>query len=385
MIESQPAIVGGFQEEILQDDPAILQEYVADPEVLVLKAVVTRVISARERTLPALGITVDSQEIEVQFLEGPERGERVIVTNDYVLLSEGDRLFVRRQQIPGAEEPLYGVIEIQRTGALWVLFGLFALLILGFGGWQGVRSLVSLFASLFIILYLLVPTLVSGYPPILTSIGIASLVLFGAIFFTHGFNKKSLAAFMGTTIAVTLTGLLAWASIAGARFTGLGSDESIYLNVNTAGTLDFTGLLLAGIIIGVLGVLDDIAITQVAVVKELLVLRGKRTLVDIFWRAMRVGREHVASLVNTLVLAYTGAALPLLLWISSAGTDLALEINREMVALEIVRMIVGSIGLIMAVPITTAIAVWLLRNLPQEELEGEFGHSHGHEGHDHTH
>jgi len=345
-----------------------------DPTIF--EAVVVRVIEEGKQELPQLGMTVDSQTLEVKLLGETAPDELIKVENDYIPVAEGQRVFVRASTNNFTEEIQYGLIEVKRTGALWWLFGLFAAVIIGFGGWQGVRSLVSLAASLFIILYLLVPSLASGAPPILTSIGIAFLIMFGAVFFTHGFTKKSLAAFLGSMIAIVITGALAWLAVSATMLTGFGSDESVFLNVNTGGTLDFSGLLLGAIIIGVLGVLDDIAITQVAVVGELLALRGTQSLRDIFWRAIKVGREHVAALVNTLVLAYTGAALPLLLWVSTASTNFALEANREIFAVEIVRTLVGSIGLIMCVPITTALAMYLLRKTPPEELEKMGGHHH---------
>lgn len=360
------------------------EPFLPPAEAVILEAEVVRVIGTRDETIPQLGLDVETQTIDIQLLEGDDIGDTIQIDNDYIQVEEGDRIFVRRAQNFEGDGYIYGIIEVKRTSALWWLFALFVIVIISFGGWQGVRSLLSLAASLFIILYLLVPALVSGYPPVLTSIGIAVLVLFGAIFITHGFNRRSLAAFVGTIIAISITGFLAWVSVDFVTLTGFGSDESIYLNINTEGTLNFAGLLLGAIIIGVLGVLDDIAITQVAVVQELLKLRAesekKTSLRDIYTRAMRVGREHVAALVNTLVLAYTGAALPLLLWVSSASTNFMLEANREIFAAEIVRTLIGSIGLIMTVPITTAIAVWLLKDRTKEELDAGEMHAcaHGH-------
>ncbi len=344
----------------------------------ILEAVVVRVVAQGEKELEQLDLTVESQTLDIKVLGEGVPEELVRIENDYVPVAEGQHIFVRENVNTVDGEVVYGIIEVKRTGALWWLFLLFAAVIIGFGGWQGVRSLISLAASLFIILYLLVPALTAGLPPILTSIGVAFLVMFGAVFFTHGFNRRSLAAFLGSMVAIIATGLLAWLSVEWTMLTGFGSDESIFLNMNTGGTLDFSGLLLGAIIIGILGVLDDIAITQVAVVAELLALRTTQSYRDIFWRAIRVGREHVAALVNTLVLAYAGAALPLLLWISTASTNFYLEANREIFAAEIVRTLVGSIGLVLTVPLTTLLAVYLLRSLSHEELERIGGHGHHH-------
>lgn len=347
-------------------------------EPIIYEGLVLRVVDLGERELPQLGVTTHSQELQVKLLGENAPDEMITLQNDYIQVSEGDRIFVRSTFNEFTNQTDYGIVEVKRSNALLFLFALFALVIIGFGGWQGVRSLLSLGASLFIILYLMVPALASGAPPILTSVGIAFLVMFGAVFFTHGFNYKSLAAFVGAIVAVFFTGLLAWVMVDVAMLTGFSSDESVYLNINTGGTLNFAGLLLGGIIIGILGVLDDIAITQVAVTSELLARRGKESHKSIFMSAMRVGREHVAALVNTLVLAYTGAALPLLLWVASAGSDYMVAINQEVFTVEIVRALVGSIGLVMTVPLTTALAMYLLRNRSHEELEeiAHSGHSH---------
>src|SRR5690606_3399131 len=138
---------------------------------------------------------------------------------------------------------------------------LFALVVIIFSGKQGLRSIISLAGSFFVILYVLVPSLLKGYPPVLTSIVIAAVILFLAIYLTHGFNRESSVAFVGTVMSVILTGILAYAGVTFARLSGFASDGAVYLNFNTGGTLDLAGLLLGGIMIGVLGVLDDIAIT----------------------------------------------------------------------------------------------------------------------------
>ena len=357
------SLVSAQTEEFVQEQPTIVS------------AEIVEILDTGQEDILQLGIEdADTQLLRAVLLEGERKGESVEFENNYITVQPGDKVFLRESKEYVGDGYVYGMVEIERSKGLLWLFLLFAVVIIGFGGMQGVRSLLSLAASILIILYLLVPSLASGYPPILTSIGIATLILFGAIFITHGFNKRSLAAFLGTVIAITITGILAWISVDGIQLTGFGSDESVYLNLNTGGSLDFAGLLLGAIIIGVLGVLDDIAITQVAVVRELLRMRrehdNKESLREIYTRALRVGREHVAALVNTLVLAYTGAALPLLLWVSTASTNVLLEINREVFAAEIVRTLIGSIGLVMTVPITTAIALFLMKEYSKEELSG---------------
>lgn len=195
---------------------------------------------------------------------------------------------------------------------------------------------------------------------------------------------------------MVITGLLAQVSVTLGHITGFASHEAVYLNFNTGGTLDFAGLFLAGIMIGMLGVLDDISITQVAVVRELYGVAPHLSQKELFASAIRVGKEHVGALVNTLVLAYVGVALPSILYFATSYTSIGQMINMEIFASEIIRTIIGSIGLILTVPITTILAVYFLKDFKGKKLtldEMEHGHSHGghshgghtHGGHGHTH
>jgi len=202
----------------------------------------------------------------------------------------------------------------------------------------------------------------SGYPPLLVSTLFAAAILFVAIYFTHGFTREATVAFAGTISAVLITGALAFFSVWFMRLTGFDTEEAVFLNLQSAGQLNFNGLLLGGMIIGVLGILDDIAITQAAVVSE--IYRSARDLKkkQVYGKAIRVGREHVVALVNTLALAYTGASLPLLLIFSVSDYPLGLILSQELFSTEIVRTIVGSIGLLFTVPITTMLAVYFLQH-----------------------
>jgi uncharacterized membrane protein len=322
-------------------------------------AEVVEVVESWTEILPPDDIETAYQTLRVRLNEGKNKGDIIEFENDYVQLEEGQKFFISYyEQLDG--RVFYSMHSIDRRGALGMLFALFALILVIFSGKQGLRSLMALAGSLIVILYVLVPSLVSGFPPVLISIVVAISVLFFAIFLTHGFNRRSLVAFGGTTISIVLTGILALVAIHSTYLTGFASDESVYLNFNTGGTLDFVGLLLAGVIVGVLGVLDDIAITQVAVVRELFEANPAQSKLRAYKSALRVGREHIGALVNTLVLAYTGTALPLILLFSQSASGYASIVNQEIFATEIVRTLVGSIGLILAVPITTLLAVYVL-------------------------
>ena len=185
------------------------------------------------------------------------------------------------------------------------------------------------------------------------------MIILGS-YITHGFNKVTTSAVIGMVVTILFTGLLALISIHGAKLSGFSNEEAVYLNMNTNGSIDFAGLLLGGIIIGLLGVLYDAAIGQAVAVDELHQVGPHLSRTVIFRRALRIGREHIGALVNILAIAYVGASLPLPLLFYQSGADFSLTINSEIFATEIVRAMVGSIGLILAVPITTLIAVVIL-------------------------
>lgn len=338
------------------------------------RAEVLDVIGEERREIPGTDTTHLFQEITAQVLDGPQKGTTISLENDYLEMEKGDTFYFNHNiYIDGRET--YGVVDVDRSGALIPLALLFVGVVVLFGGWQGVRSLIALLGSFFAIFYVLLPGLLAGWSPLLASFLVAGGILFVAIFFTHGFNRESLVAYVGTMIAVCITGVLAIVSVHGADLSGFASEASVYLNFNTRGALDFTALLLGAIIIGVLGVLDDIAVTQAAVVAELFDSNKDMSRREVYQRALRVGREHVGALVNTLVLAYTGASLPLLLYIHLSPASFTSTINSELFATEIVRMIVGSIGLVLTVPIVTLIAVFFLKGYKSKHSHS---HSHGH-------
>lgn len=340
-----------------------------------LRGKVTDILIEEEQPVPGTDITTNYQKIEAEILDGDRAGEKITIENDYLDLDIGDKFYFNYLiDISGQE--LYAVTGRDRRDGLLLLTLIFVGAVLIFGGKQGLRSLIALIGSFLAIFYILIPGLLSGWSPLLASFVVAGAVLFAAIFFTHGFNKESLVAYGGTMIAVLITGIFAILAVNMTDLTGFASDESLYLNFNTGGELNFTALLLGAIIIGVLGVLDDIAVTQAAVVTELYQSNKNLSQKEIYRKAIRVGREHVGALVNTLVLAYAGTSLPLLLLFNLSDSPLGTIINMELFATEIVRAIVGSIGLILAVPIVTLLATVYLKNYTPKH--SHHGHGHGH-------
>lgn len=351
-----------------------------------VKAEVLEVVKEYERPITGTTASTTVQEMRIEIKSGEMAGQVVRLENDLVLLKEGDKIFVDYSKaIDGTE--YFTFKDVERRLPLLVLSIVFVLLVLWLSGWQGARALFSLGISILAVMFLLIPALLKGWSPAWASLLIAGMVLATTLFFTHGFKARVVITFIGTFGAVAITCLIAWVSVTWMRFTGFGDDSSVYLNFATNGTIDLVGLLLGGIIIGLLGVLDDVSITQAAVVEELRGANKSLGFKELYERALSVGKDHVGSLVNTLALAYVGAALPMMLLYSFSKSSPLTLLNQEVIASEVVRIIVGSIGLVLAVPLTTALAAWYFKDKEVcREEGGSHGHSHGHaHGHSHGH
>lgn len=340
-----------------------------------VRAEVIKIISEEVRDVIGTDIDTVVQEVLVEIRSGERVGERASFETDLMRLSVGDHIYVNRLiSIDGVE--YYNFKDADRTVPLTLLLVLFAGVLWWLSGYQGLRALASLGLSVLILLFVLVPLLLNGYSPAWVSILVAGPMLAVTLFLTHGFHTRVWMAFWGTFGAVIATCALAATWVSFARFTGLTSDASVYLNFSTQGSLDFGGLLLGSIIIGILGVLDDVAITQASVVRELKEADPTLPFRGLYMRALRVGRDHVGSLVNTLAFAYMGTSLPLVLLLAKANSDIVFSLNQETVAVELVRIFVGSIGLMLAVPFTTLIAAWWYEKHLHEENGGEHHHYH---------
>ncbi len=254
----------------------------------------------------------------------------------------------------GGERMQYSFYDFKRERPLIVLLIVFAGVAVLVGRSRGLRALIALAISLGVLGGFMLPAIVGGRPPLLVALVGSSAVMFLALYLSHGVNVRTTSAVVGTIASLAITGALASMAVSAARFTGLGGEETGYLRA-TSKAIDLRGLLLAGIIIGALGVLDDVTITQSSAVWELHQANPRLGFLGLYNAALRIGRDHIASAVNTLVLAYAGASLPLLLLFSQVGTPFGELFNGEPVATEIVRMLAGSIGLMASVPITTAL------------------------------
>lgn len=345
------------------------QELVKDT-VYIMKARVAEVVVQETKQVPGTNVMGTYQTIRVEILEEPERGEMVTIENDYLVLKVGDELYINHTLSDLDGSDYYSVVERDRSAPLLFLTLLFIAVTLIFGGKQGARGLLALTGSFFFIGAFLLPGILAGYSPVLVSIGVAAVIVTLGSYVTHGFTKTTSSAVLGMIVTIGMTGLLAWISIEWTHLEGWSGDEVTYLHLNARGAIDLAGLLLGGILIGLLGVLYDGAIGQAVAVEELASAGQHLSRREIYLRALRIGREHVGALVNTLAIAYAGAALPLLLLFYQVGDiNFGLTINREIFATEIVRVLVGSIGLVLAVPITTWVSVRMLVGEERASIE----------------
>ncbi|MER5363798.1 YibE/F family protein [Streptomyces sp. NPDC002722] len=249
----------------------------------------------------------------------------------------------------------YSVTDVNRKFPMALLAGIFALVVVAVGRMRGVMALVALAVSFAVLTLFILPAILQGSNPLLVAVVGASAIMLIALYMCHGLTARTSVAVIGTLISLLLIGLLGSLFIGWASLTG-NTDDSTGLIHGLYPHIDMSGLLLAGVIIGSLGVLDDVTVTQTSAVWELHQANPTLGVRGLYRAGIRIGRDHIASVVNTLVLAYAGAALPLLLLFSIAQSSVGTVANSELVAEEIVRTLVGSIGLVASVPVTTVLA-----------------------------
>ncbi len=315
-----------------------------------------------------LGEVIQNYQIlRVKLLEGEFQG--VEMTVDYgkrQLRPEGLNLKPGDKVVLTLGRDLDNMIQARfldyvRTGPLLILFGTFVLFSVVISGWKGVRSLLAMGVSIGVIIFYIIPQILQGGDPVLISVSGSFFLLTVTLYLVYGWTIKTHAAVLGILTSLILTALLANYFVNLTRLTGFGSEDALFLIQQSEGSINMQGLVLGGMLIGALGVLDDLVITQASVVFELHNLNPEMLVKDLYKRAMRVGQDHVAATVNTLVLAYAGAALPMFLLFSISGARIEHLLNLEYVAEEVVRTMVGSLGLISAVPLTTILASLIVK------------------------
>ncbi|WP_243417939.1 YibE/F family protein [Actinomycetospora cinnamomea] len=321
-------------------------------------------VDCTDPNLPAPAPGEGCVAVTVRLDSGPAPGTRIATlapsTPGSPRFAVGDPVVLAWSGGDPADPLGYTLVDFQRGPPLLLLGGLFALAVVLLGRWQGLRALVALGVTLGVLAVFVLPALATGASPVPVALIACGLIVGVVLPLTHGASARSATAALGTLASLALIGVLALLFAAASRLTGLGEEASELAGVLGPG-LDVRGLLLAGVIIGALGVLDDVTVTQTSAVWELHRADPAARLIDLYGSAMRVGRDHVASAVNTLVLAYAGAALPLLLLFALAGRGLGDLLTAEDVAQEVVRTLVGSIGLVASVPVTTFLAAVVVR------------------------
>jgi uncharacterized membrane protein len=305
------------------------------------------------------------QVLRVEILVGEYKG--ILIEVDYGKIQlrsdtnrfiPGDEIFVQvGKDLNGYVTAYY--TDYVRTKPLLILFGIFVVAIIFMARWKGVGSLLALAFSMLMITAYIIPHILAGEDPLRVSLIGSTILLATTLYVTYGWNMKTHASVLSMILALLLTGFLSVFFVSLTRLTGSGQENALFLIQFSSVTINLRGLLLGGMIIGALGVLDDLVSSQSAAVYEIYDANPELSFRRIFQKSMSIGQDHVAATVNTLVLAYAGASLPLLLLFTLGSGDYVFLLNLGFMAEEVVRTLVGSLGLIAAVPITSLIATTL--------------------------
>ncbi len=352
-----------------------------------------RVIAVNEQGTVTLGnVEQIYQVLDIKVLSGEYEGKvyRVDYGRQQVLagnypLKPGDTIYVSIGVRPDTGETRAFFTDFDRTQPILILFLVFLFFSILISGWKGVRSAIGIAFSMLMIVFYIIPGILAGKDPVFVSIVGAFLFLAISQYLVYGWTLKTHAAVIGILLSLMITGLLSVIFINFTKLTGFGDENVLFLAQMTQ-NINMRGLLLAGMLIGSLGVLDDLVISQASAVFELHATNSALSQRFLYKRAMNIGKDHVAATVNTLVLAYAGASLPMLLLFTISNQNPAVLINLSYIAEEIVRTLVGSIGLFLSVPLTTALATviatnhskipWITKYFGPDNQWNEIGHHH---------
>jgi len=345
---------------VLMSGAVLAQEHQEE----ILEAKVIKIIEQREYE-SADGIIFKQQNLELLVTKGSIKDEKIIFegitdlevvnqniyeVNDYVLVAKINN---------ATGQDIFYITDYIRHKPLWILGIIFILSIVIVGRIKGLRALIVLILTFLIIIKFIIPQILNGANPLLISV-LSSIVIAGlAIFGTNGFNKKTKVSYLAIILSLGIVILLSYIFTGISKLTG-GSEELNFILTATGQNINLQGLLLAGIILGALGVLDDVIISQVSSVKEISEINPDLSRKQVYQKSMRIGTDHINAMVNTLFLAYAGVSLPILILFSldiPPFITLGQIMNNELIATEIVRTLTGSIALIMAVPLATFLAV----------------------------
>ncbi|MCX7620424.1 MAG: YibE/F family protein [Acidimicrobiales bacterium] len=335
----------------------------------------------RSELVPAEVVSVETHPcptgtcatVMIRPSEGPEAGQ-VKFLPEFGLVAGtrapavGDRIITERVSSDLDPTVSYNFVDYERSASLSWLALLFAVTVVVVGRWRGLAAIVGLLFTWGLLTVFVIPAIIEGRSPVLVACASGSLIMFVVLYLAHGIGARTTTALLGTLASLVLTAALAYLFVGFTSLTGLGSDEAVFIQSHL-GNVELDGILLAGIVIGALGALNDVTVTQASAVWEVHRADPSQSARRLYQAGMRVGRDHIASTVDTLVLAYAGSSLPLLLLFATGTRPWSDVITGEVVAEEVVRTLVGSIGLVASVPITTALAAFVVANLtPRQGL-----------------
>lgn len=363
----------------MQDD--LPSEQIGTPQEEFFTAKVIKILS--EQNQNDYGIHRKVQQVRLRITSGSEKGKEFETENGVLdgredtILREGESVVVDKQTRSDGETS-YLITEKYRLPSMMWVVAFFLVLTLLFGGITGITSIVGLAVSVLILLWFVIPRIVAGSDPLIVSLIGCVLIACTSLYLAHGFNRRTSIALLSTCVTLAFAAAMDIAFVHVTQLFGMGSDESLYLQTGLLQHVNLKGLLLGGILIGCLGVLDDVTTAQTAAIDEISKANPKLTTAELSRAGKSVGKEHIASLINTLALAYVGASLPLLLLLSTNENNYPfwVTINGEFFADEIIRTVVGSATLLVAVPISTWFAAYFLQG--GKGPSGPSGHSHGH-------
>lgn len=305
------------------------------------------------------------QQLKIEILKGEKAGEVYTIENGHLPMVRQNVYHAGELVLLGTTNPAdpqtYYIADYLRRDGLGVLTILFLLIVLAVARKQGLLSILGLLSTFVVVFKFTIPFILSGHNPFLISILSVVIIIPLTFYLSHGWQRKTHAGVLATIISLILTVGCGFLAVEGLHLTGFASEDSAFLIATMGEVINIRGLLLAGIVIASLGVINDVTMAQASVVNEIKTANPKIKLAQLYAQSMKVGRDHVASMVDTLVLTYAGASLPLLVLLSQSGVAWMQTINAEMIAEEIARTLVGSIGLMAAVPITTIIAALLVK------------------------
>jgi len=351
---------------------AFAQNALVDDQIF--KAKVLEVIEEKE-VIGIDGATFTQQNLKLIGLEGDFKDTEFIYTGITDLevvaknvYSKADKVIVNYSQDFEGND-LYYILDYVRTSKLYLLLIIFVISVVTIGKWKGFKSLIALAISFIIILKFIIPKILSGSNPLIISVIGGTVILLFAVYLTQGFSKKAHLANLALTISFVFTALLSVIFTNITKLTGLVSEEAVYIVGLNQGGINMKGLLLAGILIGALGVLDDIIINQVSAVEQIKKANPGLSDKEVYKRGLKIGVDHISSMTNTLFFAYVGVSLPLLILFSLKQPPFltfSQVINNEVVATEIVRALVGSVGLVFSIPIANYLASYFFKVRKEE-------------------